>query len=667
MNSNVHPLACQISGETEGNTDCGAREWFSAAELAELALPGLPGDKRSLTRRARDEHWHLKADASGEPLSRPRIGRGGGTEFHVSLLPGPAQLELAKRGITPSVAEAALAAPVTATGWRWYEGQSAKVKAEAERRMSVVSEIDLLEGAGLTRSAALAEVRNRHGIAISTLWNWLRLIEGVAVSDRLPALAPRRQGGGSEAEIDPLLWNLFKSDFLRPSAPTLSSCYERTRAVAAERGLSMPSEKTMRRRLERDVDPRVILLRRKGEEALRRSLPAQRRTVSDLHALELVNIDGHKFDVFARTSDGRVVRPLMVALQDIYSRKFVAWRVCEVESAEHVRLVFASLFERWGIPNGCVLDNGRGFASKWITGGAKTRFRFKVKPEDPTGLLTSLGINIHWTLPYRGQSKPIERGFRDLCDTIAKHPAMEGAYTGNTVLAKPENYGSRAVEWDMFVALVDQGMNAHNARLGRRTETARGRSFDEAFAESYARAPIGKATPEQLRMALLAAEQKLVNRRTGEIELFGNRYWSDGCGQLHGQRVTVRFDPDDLTRDVHLYAQDGRYLTSARIIADTGFLDVNGAKRSAKQLAEYRRRIRDAAEAEQLLAADEVARLQADTPIIEAPEPSVVRPVRHRGHTAAALKLADPAPVRAVEERTDRIFTAMEKTLKLVK
>jgi hypothetical protein len=28
------------------------------------------------------------------------------------------------------------------------------------------------------------------------------------------------------------------------------------------------------------------------------------------------------------------------------------------------------------------LDNGRAFASKWITGGANTRFRFKVREED---------------------------------------------------------------------------------------------------------------------------------------------------------------------------------------------------------------------------------------------------------------------------------------------
>jgi len=632
-----------------------AAEWFSLAELAELGLPGLPADKRSLSRRARDEHWQLRVDTSGTPLSRPRVGRGGGTEFHLSLLPGSARLELARRG---AILEAGEATTPAADAWRWYEAQSAKTKAEAERRHALVGEIALLESAGLTRTAAVAEIARRHGAGKATLWTWLRLIEGAQRADWLPALAPRRQGGGVEAEIDPFLWNVFKSDFLRPSAPTLTSCYARTAGIAAEKGLLMPSERTLRRRLEREVDARVILLRRKGEEALRRSMPAQRRTVDQLHAMECVNIDGHKFDVFVRTPSGKVIRPVMVALQDVRSSKMLAWRVAESESAVYVRLAFADLFERYGIPAHCVLDNGRGFASKWITGGAASRFRFKIKPEEPTGVLTALGIEIHWALPYRGQSKPIERAFRDLCDTIARHPAMEGAYCGNTPLAKPENYGSRAIEWDVFTAHVERGIAAHNARAGRRGRDYRGRSFDAVFAESYASAPVGKATPEQLRMALLAAENKTVNRQTGEIELFGNRYWSEGCGQLHGSRVTVRFDPDNLMRDVHLYAQDGRYLTSAQVIADTGFLDAASAKASARRLADFRKQVRAAADAEQLIAAEEVARLQADALAPEPPTPAAIRPVRHRGQTAAALKVIEtPAPRRS--EAT--VFAALGK------
>ena len=655
INSNINAPACSV-------VDCAPREWFTAAELAELALPGLPADKRSLNRRAREENWLLRSDAAGQALSRPRLGRGGGTEFHLSLLPGATRLELARRGITGELPVQEVDELPQASAWRWFEGQTAKTKAEAARRMAIVAEIDLLEAAGVSRTSAIADVGERHGIAPSTAWNWLRLVDGLAASDRLPALAPRRQGGGSEAEIDPLLWSLFKSDYLRPSAPTLTSCYARTAAIASQKGLPMASERTFRRRLERDIDPRVIMLRRKGEEALRRSMPAQRRTVDELHALEHVNIDGHKFDVFVRHPDGRVIRPIMVAIQDIYSSKMLAWRIGDVESAVLTRLAFADLFAKFGIPRGCTLDNGRAFASKWITGGAKSRFRFKIRQEEPTGLLTSLGIAIHWALPYRGQSKPIERAFRDLCDTIARHPAMEGAYCGNTPLAKPENYGSRAIEWDEFVAHVERGIADHNAKLGRRGRNYQGRSFDQVFEESYAIAPIGKASQEQLRLALLAAEQVTVDRRTGEVGLFGNRYWSDGCGQLHGRRVTVRFDPDDLMREIHLYGEDGRYLTSAQVIADTGFLDAGAAKESAKRVADYRRRIRDAADAEQLLAAEKVARLQADAPQPELPEPAVIRPVRHRGQTAAAVKAASEP---AQNEQESRVFAGLER-LRLV-
>ncbi|WP_316311291.1 transposase, partial [Clavibacter michiganensis] len=157
----------------------------------------------------------------------------------------------------------------------------------------------------------------------------------------------------------------------------------------------------------------------------------------------------------------------------------------------------------------------------------------------------------HWALPYRGQSKPIERGFRDLCDTIAKHPALAGAYTGNRPDAKPENYGNRAIPIEEFRLIVSAGMAAHNARGGRRTESANGRRYDEPFNASYAAAPIGRPTPEQLRLALLAAEDRTCDRQTGAVTLEGNSYWTGELADHAGKKVTLRFDPDDLHSEVH--------------------------------------------------------------------------------------------------------------------
>src|SRR3546814_1124112 len=67
----------------------------------------------------------------------------------------------------------------------------------------IMAKVDLFEASGMTRSSAVASVAGVEAVSSSTLWNWQRLIEGVAAADRLPPLAPRRQGGGTEAEIAP--------------------------------------------------------------------------------------------------------------------------------------------------------------------------------------------------------------------------------------------------------------------------------------------------------------------------------------------------------------------------------------------------------------------------------------------------------------------------------
>jgi len=627
-------------------TAAGPKSWYTAADLAALALPGLPKVKRKINELAAEKRWAFQVDRSGEALARPRAGRGGGLEYHVSLLPPAAIAELGRRGMLAPDQAPQTEAKVASIGadqlWSWFERQADSVRAEARRRLKAVDDIEALEGAGHSRTAAVAHVAASCGVSAATLWNWLGLITGCAPMHRLPRLAPRRQGGGVEAAIDDRVWLMFKSDYLRPERPTLASCHARVLAYAASIGAAVPHVKTLQRRLEREVDGRVILSRRSGAEAVRRILPPQTRSIADLGALELVNIDGHKWDVFVRFPAGRIARPMMVAIQDVYSRKILAWRIGETESAVQTRLAFADLFRNFGIPDGCLLDNGRAFASKWITGGAPTRFRFTIRPEDPTGLLTSLGVKIHWATPYRGQSKPIERGFRDLCDHGAKHPAFAGAYTGNRPDAKPENYGEKAVDLDVFTRIAGAVIKAHNARIGRRTEAAAGRSFDAAFDESYARRPITRATAEQLRLALLAAEKISTDRNSGAIAFHGNRYWTDALSAIAGERVVVRFDPDDLAADIHVYGLDGRFVASAPAIDATGFLDIASAKARAKLEADVRKKTRELVELEALLTADQIAELLPDDePDDAAASPKVVRPARVRGAVAARAPLID--------------------------
>lgn len=650
--------------------------WFTANELAELQLSGLPRRKRDINRVAEAEGWAIATDDQGVPLARRRSGRGGGFEYHFTLLPAAARADLARLGMVSADC------PIVDTGecegdaanlWRWLGRQPETIVAEAQRRAALIARVDLFKAGGMSRSQAVAAVAQAEEVSTSTVWNWLRLIDGVPAKDRLPHLAPRRQGGGIAAEVDPELWQELLSDYLRLSKPRWTESYRRIAGKAAARGITLPHSRTLWRKFQKEVPEQVAVLRRDGEEALRRMLPAQFRSVAELHAMELVNIDGHRVDVFVRMPDGRVIRPTMIAIQDVYSRKFLSWRIAESEDMVTARLVFADLFAKWGIPKGLLADNGRAFASKWLTGGTKTRFRFKVRDEDPTGLLVALGITVHWAKPYRGQSKPIERGFRDLCSALAKHPAFEGAYTGNKPDAKPENYGSKAVDLDTFLAVWNAGMDAHNRQLGRRSEMAAGRmSFDQVFEESYARAPVGKATDEQLRLALLAADQVRTDRKTGAITLAGNRYWAEELAQFAGQQVTARFDPEQLHAPIHVYDQAGRFLVSAPLWEATGFLDMAAAKKRQRLERNWKKTAKAAAEALDLLSADElVARLPDYEREESVPQPGAARIVRHRGQTAAQLKTVSQAaeqPLRtpAGEATIDRFARAAERRLRAV-
>ncbi|MGR4892252.1 transposase domain-containing protein [Sphingopyxis sp. LARHCG72] len=649
--------------------------WFTASELEELQLSGLPKRKRDINRLADAEDWKLAVDASGSPLARRHSGHGGGFEYHINLLPAAARADLVQLGQIGDGSARTDAGEGSPGLWQWLERQPEAVRAEAQRRAHILARIDLFEGSGMTRSAAVMAVATAEGISVGTIWNWRRLVEGVLTADRLPALAPRRQGGGVEADIDPELWTELLSDYLRPSQPRWSESYRRIETErATPQGKTMPHSRTLWRKFQREVPEQVVVLRRGGEEKLRRMLPAQIRSVADLHAMELVNIDGHRVDVFVRMPDGRIIRPTMIAIQDVYSRKFLSWRFAETEDMVTARMVFADLFAKWGIPKGLLADNGRAFASKWLTGGAKTRFRFKMRDEDPVGLLVNLGINIHWAKPYRGQSKPIERGFRDLCSQLAKRPEFEGAYTGNKPDAKPDNYGSKAVDYDTFVAVWNAGMEAHNSQRGRRSEMAAGRhSFDEVFEASYARAPIGKATEEALRLALFAADKKRCDRNSGAIEIEGNRYWTEELADMRGKLVTVRFDPENLHAPIHVYDMAGRFIVTAPVWEATGFLDMGAAKKRQRQERDWKKKTKAAVEALDLLSAEELAaRMPVRGSEESRPAPGAARMVRPRGHAVVAQMkplsqvAENPLSIPQGEETIDRLARAAERQLRAI-
>ena len=530
------------------------RVWFSAQELAGYKLPTMPRDKRKMNELALSQGWAFRSAPDGTALARKRAARGGGIEYHLDVLPLNARAKLVKIVASEAASSDQGVVQDRSAAWQRYDQQSDAAKAEAQRRLSIIDQVDAMVGAGCSIAIAVASLSAPNDVSLATFFNWRAAIKGVEAPDRLAFLVPQRGGGGGQVDVDAEIWRLLISDYLRKSKPAWAACCWRAERKAAEQGLTLPNRRTLWRKFEREVDPMVVVRERDGREALDRMKPAQKRSVEHMHALEMINIDGHRFDVFVEwPGQKEPVRPMMICMSDIYSRKPLAWRFDLSENTHVTRLTFRDLFEKYGIPGACLMDNGRAFNSKQMTGGIDKRNRFKVRAEEPTGILTALGVKVVLATPYHGQAKPIERGFREMCEYISRHPEFQGAYTGSNPMAKPDDYRSRAIPFATFAAVVNREIAALSDKTGRSGGACEGRSWNQTFNDSYGASAIGKATPEQLRMALLASSDLLnTSRSDGSVRLYGNHYWHEELSRRTGEKVRVRFDPEQLHTSVEV-------------------------------------------------------------------------------------------------------------------
>lgn len=563
------------------------KHWWTAQELAEAALPDLPSTRQGMDAHVKKGGWR------GHPqFARRRAGRGGGWEYFWKLLPSRAQIALLRADDTaPGGGDQR---PDRSEAWAYYDGLSEKAKLKAQARLAILRKVETLSDA-LTKDGAVRAVAREEGVSVRSVWYWFERVECIDVADRLPYLADRHAASAKPvktAEYSPEFFEYLKGAYLRPEPISFSGAYAAVVEIAKAQGWIIPCERTMRRRIEEI--PRVQrVYAREGLAGLERCFPPQRRDRTQMAPMEGVNADWHKFDFMVQWPGiDEPVRPQAVVFQDLFSNKFLSWQYDLNPNTIATVSAFGQMVEEFGIPKHVTFDNGMEFANKRLSGGVKNRFRFKVLDDDPVGILPLLGIELHFATPAHGQAKPIERAFRDIADRVAKDPRFAGAYVGNRPGNKPANYGSRVIPFEDFRRICDEGFMAYNARQGRLTDTAKGRSFDETFAEAYARTPIRRATDEQRRLWLLGQEVKTLHRNHGRFKIFETEYWSDWMSDYAGEKVIGRFDPLDLNAGLYVYSLDGKFLGFAECLKAAAFYDYSEAKAHAKRKSAWKKGIR---------------------------------------------------------------------------
>ena len=513
-------------------------------------------------------------------------------EYHIDALPALAQADIYSRREDTQKSK-----NLSFNLWQIYSIANNNRKDSAMKRLEIINEYLEIQATCKTNAKAMQEICKKYKVSSATIYRYLEMIRGKSRSDWLPALLPNTHlRGRLKSNMSIEAWELLKADYLRLEQPTLRACYTRINFLAKEKNWTVPSYKTVQRKIAK-IPMTTKVLKRQGEYALARLYPAQQRTVKDMHAMQWLSGDGYTHNVFVKFSDGTIARPKTWVFQDVYSRKIVSHKIDRSENKEQIRLALKDAIEKYAIPEHITIDNTRAAANKWLTGGVKTRYRFKVKEDEPKGIFPLLGIKTHFTSIIGskgwGQAKPVERAFGigGLGEYVDKDPLFAGAYTGNKVDAKPDNYGKTAIDIKEFEKILASRIAMFNQLAERRTEMAQGKfSFNDVFNESYKKSSLKQATKEQMRLLLLAGENIKVLRdgtfylEAGSGYLVGkNRYGADELINYKHKTITVRFEPSELHKGVFAYSVDGDFIGKIPCITASAYGDSQKAREQAKR------------------------------------------------------------------------------------
>lgn len=651
-----------------------AERWYTASELA--GLPGVPGTERRVRSRAEAEGWQ----------SRPRCDRGGGREYAFTSLPTATQAALLLRDRPSSAVQTVatrahgatrrVAATEVASAWERFEAAAATLRAEAERRvLALVAVLALIaQGTPVLRAreivAAQMVAEGIKGASAASLARWQVHVGDAPRSDWAALLLPAYTGRTATADCSPEAWDWYAGHYLTRQAPSFESTYRRLEKVAAANGWTIPSAKTMQRRLESTLSRITIVLRREGVEAAARLVPTLQRDALGFAAGEAVNGDGLKFDrLWVRFADGEVINTATAWFwQCVRTRKILAWRLAKTENTDVFRL---ATYDLTGVcaPRYVFIDNTRVAANKVMTAGAAGRHRFKTDPDDGLGLLLMLDMEPHFTNPDKELgnpgAKPIERAFGigGIHSEVASHPSfIARGYSTATAVGDEE-----------LRTVIAEEVARFNARLKRRTQACRGvLSFDQAWEEAVTQQAPRVLSERQRRLLLMSREVVTADKRSGMVTLAAgrgpngaNRYWCEALAELAGRKVAVHFDPDNLAADVHVYSLTGEYLVTAQRMASAAFNDTTAAREHAKFKDRLVKARKKASDAETRMSDLERAALY-DATKPDADEPSA--PVA-AGNVIAPVFSRLPDPARDAELKrtgTDDLpsVTAMDTFLK---
>ena len=553
---------------------------YSIAELLELDLFDLPKTRKGLDKYLTRNNWQYK--------EVPSRGKGGTKReyFLPEEFTNKVLLKDIKSEVTATELSTKLSTQVelqesnTLLNWQREIAENRlyvvryiqqQMKQGTKKTPAIEQFIVDAEAQGLPAemqdviSRANAKAGEDRTISRRSVFDWIKTVEDAEKHkiNVISVLAPKAR----RAEVPVWAVDLLKL-WAQPQKPTLTAILELLPKYLKD-DVPCPTYSQAYRFINEKMGNVDAQRGRMGNRELKNLLPFIRRDTEQLLPTDVYTADGHCFDAeVAHPMHGKPFRPEITAIIDVATRRMVGWSIDLAESGWAVLDAVRMSACECGIPAIFYVDNGSGYKNQMM--GAKGR-----------GVMARLNTEMSHALPYNSQAKGlIERSHQTLWVKAAKKLP---SYIGKDMDAEASNKmfkltrseirqigaSKSLISWTDFLVFADEVVRDYNNKphssLKRITDPVtfkkRHLSPIEAWNEALDMgAPIDRVEDWDAEDLFRPYEERKVRR--GEIELFGNRYFSQDLAEFHGDNVLVGYDIHNADR-ITVRDEDGRLICYA--------------------------------------------------------------------------------------------------------
>lgn len=399
------------------------------------------------------------------------------------------------------------------------------------------------------------------GLRRSRLYTLIERYRAAPVTSSLAGDAPGPAKGSRllSSDLEALIEEAIRDKYLTRQKPSISALHDHVRHLCRARGLTAPSWKAVRARVDL-IDRRTLVGAREGAKAARDLFKPVVQEYRADHALHIVQIDHTPVDLFVVDAVHRrpIQRPWLTLAIDVASRMVAGFYLSlEAPSSASVALAI-----HHAVMSKSAWLAARGVHGDWPVAGLPDVIHVDNAPEfHGPGLergAAEHGIKlIHRPVATPHYGGHIERLIGTIMGSVHLLPGTTFSDIVSRGTYDPERHAAMTLdELERWLALEIVGR--YHAEVHSALHVPPIAAWQDAVAGR--RAPLRMPYDEkQFLYDFLPFEQRSI-RRDG-VRLFNLRYWDDvlslGAGRL-GRPLRVKYDPRDLSR-VFVEGPDGTH------------------------------------------------------------------------------------------------------------